>query len=427
MRVTRPCHSPESAPMSLRNAASLLATLCCTAASAQPSSFSLDEALARAAETSPAIQRARLERRSVEAEAVGAGLLFPANPVVSVAAGSRNDTSGAVPPAQGGEVLVRVEQQVEIAGQRGTRLTEVEKAVDAARARERVALAESRARVRSTYVGALLAREQVRYAELRLELAERVRTSVQLRAGLGAGADVDVNLAVLEVGRAQQELAAAKVGAVAADQTLRRLLDLPRGPPLDLTTPLTVPPVPIEDVETLISQARSRRAELAALTASRTQLDATLDRLSREVIPSPTLFFEWASQQPKQTYIGGGIALPLPVWRHNQGEKARARATQERIDGERVLVEREVESEVEVAAVAARALVTEAQRWNREIAPAAAANAELVSRGWTAGKFDFFRVVQALRESAEARSQQLRLLGTAWAAVIDLDRAAGNP
>lgn len=410
-----------------RNAASLLATLCCTAASAQPLSFSLDEALIRAAEASPAVQRARLERRSVEAEAVGAGVLFPANPVVSVAAGSRSDDSGATPPAAGGEVLVRVEQQIEIAGQRGTRLTEVERSVDAARARERVALAESRARVRSTYVGTLLAREQVRFAEQRLELAERVRTSVQQRAGLGAAADVDLNLAVLEVGRAEQELAAARVGAVAANQALRRLLDLPRGPPLELTTPLTVPAVPAEDVETLVTQAKSRRAELAALAASRTQLDATLDRLSREAIPSPTLFFEWASQQPRQNYIGGGIALPLPLWRQNQGEKARARAAQERLEGERVLVEREVESEVEVASASARALVAEAQRWDREIVPAAAANAELVSRGWTAGKFDFFRVVQALRESAEARAQQLRLLGTAWAAVIDLDRAAGNP
>ena len=410
-----------------RNAASVLCTLCCTAATAQPLSFSLDEALARAAETSPTVQRARLDRLSVEADAVGAGVFFPANPVVTVAAGHRSDDSGAVPPAAGGEVVVRVEQQLEIGGQRGTRLTEVEKAVDAARSRERIALAESRARVRSAYLGVLLAQEGVRFAEERLELTRRVRTSVQARAGLGAAGDVDVNLAVVEVGRAEHELAAAKVAVIAAQQALRRLLFLPRGPALDLTTALTVPPVPIQDTEALVTQAKSRRAELAALTASRTQLDATLDRLSREVIPSPTLFFEWASQQPKQNYIGGGIALPIPIWRQNQGEKARARAAQERIDGERMLLELEVESEVEVAAAAARALVTEAQRWDKEVAPAAAANAELIARGWTAGKFDFFRVVQSLRENAEARAQGLRLLGTAWAAVIDLDRAAGAP
>jgi len=414
--------------MSPRNAASLLATLCCTtAASAQPLSFSLDEALAHAADASPAVQRARLERRGVEADAVGAGILFPANPVVSVAAGSRSDVSGSVPPAAGAEFGVRVEQQVEIGGQRGTRLTEVARAVDAARAREQVALAETRARVRSAYVGALLAREQVRFSEQRLDLAERFRTSVRQRAGLGAAADVDLNLAILEVGRADQDLTAAKVGAVAADQLLRRLLDLPRGPPLDLTSPLEIPVAPREGTEALITRARTRRAELAALSASRTQLDATLDRLSREVIPSPTLFFEWASQQPQQNWFGGGISIPLPVWRHNQGEKAKVRAAQERLEGERALLEREVESEVEVAAASARALAAEAERWDRDIAPAAAANAELIARGWQAGKFDFFRVVQALRESAEARAQQLRLLGTAWAAVIDLDRAAGNP
>jgi len=423
MRVARPCSHPEFP----RHAACLVVTLCSAAAFAQPLSFSLEDALARATEVTPAVQRARLERRSVEAEAVGADIFFPANPVVSVAAGSRTDHSDAVPPAAGGEVVVRVEQQLEIGGQRGKRLEEVDKAVEAARARERVALTESRARVRSTYVGTLLAREQIRYAEQRLELVQRVRTSVQARAGLGAAGDVDVNLAILEVGRAEQDLAAAKVGAVAADQALRRLLFLPRGPSLELTTPLSVPPVPTDDIEALVMQARSRRAELAALTASRTQLDATLDRLSREVIPNPTLFFEWASQQPKQNYIGGGLALPLPIWRHNQGEKARVLAAQERVEGERMLLELEVDYEVELAATAARLLVSEAQRWDKEIAPAAAANAELIARGWTAGKFDFFRVVQALRESAEARAQQLRMLGAAWAAVIDLDRAAGNP
>jgi outer membrane protein, heavy metal efflux system len=414
-------------PLVPRDAACLLAALCCTAASAQPLSFSLDDALARAADMSPAVQRARTELRSVEAEKVGAEILFPANPVVSVNAGNRTDHSGAVPPAAGGEVVVRVEQQLEIGGQRGKRLEEVEKAVEAARARERVALAESRARVRSTYVGTLLAREQVRYAEQRLELVDRVRTSVKARAELGAAGDVDVNLAILEVGRAEQDLATAKVSAVAADQALRRLLFLPRAPALELTTPLSVPPVPAEDIQALVNQARSRRAELAALTASRTQLDATLERLEREVIPNPTLFFEWASQQPKQNYIGGGIVLPFPIWRHNQGEKARVLAAQERVEGERILVEFEVDYEVELAATAARLLVGEAQRWDKEVAPAAAANAELIARGWTAGKFDFFRVVQALRESAEARAQQLRTLGAAWAAVIDLDRAAGNP
>lgn len=413
--------------MSPRNAASVLATLCCTAASAQPLSFSLDEALARAADTSPAVQRARLEVRAVQAEAVGAGILLPANPVVTGTAGSRSDSSGAVPPASGPEFGVRVEQQVEIGGQRGTRLAEVEKAVAAARARERVAVAETRARIRSAYVATQLAREAVRFSEQRLELAQRVRTSVQQRAGLGASAEVDVNLAVLEVGRAEQDLASAQVAATAADQSLRRLLDLPRTGPLELTTQIGVPAAPAGTTDALVQQALSRRAELAALSASKTQLDATLDRLSREVIPNPTLFFDWATQQPGQNYLGGGIALPIPIWRQNQGEKARVRAAQDRLEGERALLQREVESEVEVTSTSARLLAAEAQRWDREVAPAAAANAELVARGWAAGKFDFFRVVQALRESAEARAQQLRLLGNAWAAVIDLDRATGTP
>ena len=52
-------------------------------------------------------------------------------------------------------------------------------------------------------------------------------------------------------------------------------------------------------------------------------VDATTTRLRRERVPNPTLFVDVAEQQPGQLYVGGGLALPLPLWRRNQGELAR--------------------------------------------------------------------------------------------------------
>ena len=40
------------------------------------------------------------------------------------------------------------------------------------------------------------------------------------------------------------------------------------------------------------------------------------------MIPSPTLFVEMQRDLPGQYFIGGGLAVPIPVWRRQQGELA---------------------------------------------------------------------------------------------------------
>ena len=83
--------------------------------------------------------------------------------------------------------------------------------------------------------------------------------------------------------------------------------------------------------------------------------------------------------------------------------------------------------ELEVAhlyrAVAAHRL--QSTLWSSQIVPAATATVELVRQGWTAGKFDIFRVVQVTREAEEAKKRELETLGALWDATIALDRATG--
>ena len=59
------------------------------------------------------------------------------------------------------------------------------------------------------------------------------------------------------------------------------------------------------------------------------------------------------------------------------------------------------------------------------VAPAAEANASLLTEGWRAGKFDLFRVIQASRDVGDARRAELEALRDFWQAVIALDRATG--
>ncbi len=398
------------------------------AAAAEPRlTLSLEDAIARAETQSPLIRRADRNQEVVAALRTGAALVLPSNPTAAVALGDRRDKSSSVPLSQGLEWGVRVEQAVEIAGQRSTRLAEVAQAMAAAKARAQLARIETRARVRAAYFGVLIAEAQAKSARHREELAEQVLASARARVQAGAAAVVETNLAVAEVGRAQHERIEADLGVGDARRGLSRLLGLPDAAIIQLASPLALPPLPVTPLPELVAAAQSRRQEVQMLEANKSQLDAMLVRLRREVVPSPTLFVEVQQQQPGQLYVGSGLGLSLPLWRRNQGEIAVTRAERRRIEEEQSLLEQEIALEVSALYRSTFARHQQATLWKSEIVPAIESNLDLVGQGWRAGKFDLFRVVQVAREAAEAQRKQLEALGSLWQSVIELDRAVGRP
>jgi cobalt-zinc-cadmium efflux system outer membrane protein len=254
-----------------------------------------------------------------------------------------------------------------------------------------------------------------------------VLESARARVRAGAASDVELHLSEVEAGRLVHERIEAFLAIDAAAGELRRLLDLPVDHPLQLTTPLAVPPVtPLaDDVHAAIRSAIARRVELKVLASTRTALDASVVRYRREVVPSPTLFVDVQRQQPGQLYVGGGIGIGLPVWRRNQGELARTRAETDEVRENEAIAVADIGIEVTRLCHAVRAHREEATLWTEHILPAALSNVDLVHSGWTAGKFDIFRLVTVAREAGEARTRELQVLGDLWAATIELERATG--
>jgi cobalt-zinc-cadmium efflux system outer membrane protein len=248
---------------------------------------------------------------------------------------------------------------------------------------------------------------------------------VKARVAGGASSDVDLQLARLEKGSAARARVDAGLAAADAMARLRLLIGLPAAQPVTLTAGVAVPALPSAALAVLIDRARAQRTELATLVASQDEIDAEITLLNREVIPSPTLFVDVQRDLPGQIFVGGGLALPLPLWRRNQGPLALARAERSRLDDERALIERDVALEVE------RAFQTEgAQRemvklLDHEVLPAAEAATILMTEGWRAGKFDLFRLLQTAREASGARRLYLETLGLLWESTIALDRAVG--
>jgi outer membrane protein, heavy metal efflux system len=390
--------------------------------------LSLADALRSAEAASPLVRRARAERETVAARDVGASILLPANPVIGGGVGPRREG----PPAnlvseRGLQYFVHAEQTVEVGGQRAARRDVVSRALRTADLRVEVARAETRARVRAAYVGTQLALARVDAATQREALVAKLLEAVRARVAGGASSNVDLELARLERGSAARARIDATLAASDALARLRLLLGLPPAQKLVLEERAVAPPQRNATLPDLLARAQSQRAELAALTSGIDEIDADIVRLRREAIPSPTLFVELQRDLPGQLFVGGGLALPLPVWRRQQGELALARADRSRVEEERTLVERDVALEVERAYQSEAAQREMSELLDREVLPAAEAAVTLMTEGWRAGKFDLFRLLQTSRDASEARRLNLETLGLLWESSIALDRAVGAP
>jgi len=390
--------------------------------------LTLDEALRLAEETSPLVRRARAEREVVAARDVGASVWFPTNPVIGGGAGPRREgPPSSVITEKGVQYFAHAEQTVEIGGQRSARREVVSRARRTAELRVAVARAETRARVRAAYVGTQLALARVDAATQREALVTKLLEAVSARVASGASSNVDLELARLERGSAARARVDATLAAADALARLRLLVGMTPAQKLELDAKAAVPATRAEALPTLLGRAQAQRAELAALASGIDEIDADITRLHREAIPSPTLFADLQRDLPGQFFIGGGVAIPIPVWRRQQGELAIARADRTRVLEERTLVERDVALEVERAFQSEAAQREMTQLLDREVLPAADAAVTLMTEGWRAGKFDLFRLLQTSRDASEARRLYLETLGLLWESSIALDRAVGAP
>ncbi len=386
--------------------------------------ISLDEALRLGELHSPLVRRARAETRLVAAREIGASLILPSNPVVAAVVGPRRE-SGPLGSVHGLQYVARLEQTVEVAGQRGARREVVRRSLDVAAAREVVARSESRARIRSVYIKGLITAAQARAARGREQIVNQLYEAVKVKVDKGASSQIDLKMAEIEAGRLVRERIAAELAAVESIATLAAFVGLPPRSEISLTTPLSGPTVHLPPERQLFADARAHRAELRELVAAGTELDAELISLRRQAIPSPTLVLELERDLPGQVFVGAGLALPLPVWQRNQGPRAVISADRDRLAEELLLQDREVALEVERGFQRVIATYEQAKILETKVAPAAETNANLLTEGWRAGKFDLFRVIQASRDVGEARRAQLEAIRDFWQAVIDLDRATG--
>ncbi|MCS6915290.1 MAG: TolC family protein [Myxococcales bacterium] len=394
-----------------------------------PLTLTMEEALRRGEENVPLLVRARNEQLLVEARRAGAAVLQQFNPLVTFMGGYRYEETS-TPPASGFQYQLHVEQMLEMAGQRGTRLRAVEAAVAVARASTEYARTLMRAIVGGFYVRAVVGEQRLAVSRSREETARRLLESARARRDLGASSEIEVNLARIEEGRVAAEVTAAKVALEAQLNELRVLCAIPAGTPLHLPSyqgePPPLPPA-YRSVSALLDLALKQRADLLAIRRQRAALEADRQRLIREALPNPILAFDHQRDLPGQDFYGGTVGLQIPLWNRNQGPLALVQAAETARRNEERLLRLRLEAEVSLALNRLMLLSEQAQSFRLRALPPAEQNLELLQRGWQAGKFDLFRVIVASRELAETRLRYLDILDDLWEAAIELERSVGQP
>lgn len=387
---------------------------------AQAATLGLDPILIYADAHAPAIRVARSRVRRAEAELVGADIALPANPEVSFGAGARSGDGG-----RGFEFEVGVQQALEIAGEVGLRR---------AAARDRRLLAEAavdevrwqvHVEAHRLFVDLLLVRERRAQAERFVAFSQSLRDIAARQVEAGESSPVILLVADADLAQTREALVEAEQLQVALRTRLAAVIGWPDAPlpPIEGALPPIRPAPPVESlVQRMAARHPALRARAIAARAGRSRLALE----DREVWPEPTVGLSYAREaglggEPGADVFMAHLGFSLPLWRRNQGERARAEA-------EVVVAERAAEAtaaELRGALVeAAAALDAAAARvalYRTGVVPQLEQNLTLLQRAYELGEVDVHQVSQTRERllAATGRAIEARVAWYETAAALE--------
>lgn len=372
----------------------------------------LTEAVARAKQRSAEVLAAGAGAKAVRSQYAGARLGALGNPYLELttarsAQGVTKDLS----------FNAAFWIPLELAGQRRSRVAEVDAAAGVADAVTSVARANAAAEAVRAFGGVAVAAAKVKAAEEILKASREEALIFEARVAAKDSTQADLTLAVVEVARNGVALTEARADLV------RALSDLSRVTGAEGYVPTQVP------LEPPGGDARVRLDDVPAVDLANKEVafyGRAADRHAKEASPPVSLMVQGGRGDFGETRWTLGLAWTFPVLRKNQGERARAQAEAERagverdarrrafaaqlkgLSGERKEIRAAIVSMTEVALPAARAAVDAAFETHR------------------AGKTEVLRVFSARRDLAVLRLRQLELVRREWEIVAEMVRVTGE-
>jgi cobalt-zinc-cadmium efflux system outer membrane protein len=376
--------------------------------------MSLQEALARAREQSPAIVSARLSQDEARGRLAGASVRLTSNPQIEGAVGNR-DGQG----IRFTDFELGISQAFEPGARRSARL-------DGARAAIALSLAQTEEATRLVLREVSLAYYRLAHADARIrllnsahDLATRLFSVAERRFQAGDIAVLDVNLSRAALARVSAEREGAEAAKALAAGELRQLLRLEDG--VEISDALTRPPS--ADLSAAV-QSASTRPELKALEAGVQEAEAEL-RVGLTYSKPEYGFGARYSREEGDQIVLGGMTLTLPVFSKGQEQRATGSARATRLRMELEAVRARVQTEVRTAHTVYNRRLAALTLLATDALPGLDENEQLTTRSFEVGQIGLPDLFLIRREILDTRFQYLDALLEAALARVELDAAAG--
>lgn len=408
----------------------LLSTLVGATALAQPGSpspddatattWTLEEALARARRESPALRRAAALLQAARADLVEART-YPHNPEIGIE-GAERSAAGESSTDRG----LELGQEIEIRGQRGKRIRAAESALEAAENRYSRRTREVLAAVERAFASTLRNRELRDVARQDVELTRSLLSFEERRLETGAGTQIALNLARAAAGRAVRRLQAATAAWKTSRATLAETIGYDPAQPIRVSGELPSDPGSVPALEDLTRMALERRADLAA---ARQEVERARRRIELERSQaSPDLGLGvFSAREEGSDIVGVRVSIGLPLFDRNQGGIANAEAARGRVEAESRSAELAASREVTTAYERYRAAAESVTALQDLVIDNLEESLGLLRQAVEAGELSATEVLLSRRELVEGRREQIEAAGELWTARIDLELAVGGP
>jgi cobalt-zinc-cadmium efflux system outer membrane protein len=297
---------------------------------------------------------------------------------------------------------------------------------------ERLVLLE----VKTGFYDLLLSESRFDLAQKSLELNNQLLLITKERLAAGDVAELDVNLAKVEVARSDARKIEAERELGPTRQRLLALMGTTSLTTLNIAgSPAARPLLP--NAAELRKLALQHRPDLQAILAEKAKGEAELSLAHAERIPNLTAGISLNYERTK-TAIGGmeerntdyliglKLSLPIPVFDKNQAGVQEAQARKNSVESRHLYLTQNIEREVD----AAQARVASAEKaltiYSKEILPQLTENLKLVQEAYRLGEVGIQAVIEEQKKFIEVNDAQLAALHSWNGAVARLEAAVGT-
>ena len=320
-----------------------------------------------------------------------------------------------------------ITQALEIGGQHGHRREAARQELIAAQLLAQEAEREVRADVERRFVQVLALQARIGIERDSLTLIERTSSFAGKRVAAGEDSRLDGNVALIEAGRARNQLAALTDQLLQARVELGELLQWPSAtlPDVvgDLESRATVPAL-----DRLLETA-AERSQLKAIQAKEAAARSKLDLELAARIPDITVGLGVGREGPqdfRENITLLSVSVPLPLFKRNSGNVAQAQADLARAQAERQGLERGQGANVRALWHRYQSLRSRVQNLRDAVLPALEENQRLSQQSLREGEIGVPQQVLVNRQLLDGRRDLLEAITELRLTRIALDQIAGS-